>query len=140
MVAYEEQQERKSEDGGTSSMWKILILVCLLAGCAGETIDTTFIHSPDDLISDGETIYIRNCSRCHQQDGQGYSRIYPNLAGNPLVTLHNPVPIIEVVLNGQGSMPGFKNDLAPQEVAAVLSYIRNSWGNQAPVVYPKQAR
>ncbi len=117
-----------------------LFLVLLLTACAGETFDTTFDHQPDDLISNGEPIYIENCSRCHQMDGGGFSRIYPNLAGNPLVTLHDPVPVIQTVLNGQGSMPGFKNGLTHEELASVISYIRNAWGNQASVVFPKQTR
>lgn len=116
------------------------LLLLLLTACAGETFDTTFAYQPDDLISSGESIYLENCSRCHQLDGEGFPRIYPDLAGNPLVTLHDPVPVIETVLNGQGSMPGFKNSLTHQETAAVISYIRNAWGNEAPVVYPKQTR
>lgn len=126
-----------------NALWGIGVLSMLalmLTGCAGETFDTTFVHRSEDLISEGETIYLRNCSRCHQLDGLGFPRIYPNLAGNPLVTLHNPIPIIEVVLHGQGSMPGFKNSLSHQELAAVISYIRNAWGNKAPAVMPRQTR
>jgi alcohol dehydrogenase (quinone), cytochrome c subunit len=116
------------------------ILLLMLTACAGETFDTTFIHRPDDLVSEGETIYLRNCARCHQLDGLGFPRIYPNLAGNPLVTLHNPIPVTETVLNGQGSMPGFKNDLSHEELASVISYIRSAWGNNAPAVMPRQTR
>ncbi|GAB4515336.1 MAG: hypothetical protein OHK0046_18650 [Anaerolineae bacterium] len=117
-----------------------LLLLLLLTACAGETFDTSFDHQPDELISNGETVYLRNCSRCHQLDGLGFPRIYPNLDGNPLVTLHDPVPVIDIVLNGQGSMPGFKNSLTPQDLASVISYVRNAWGNEAAVVYPKQTR
>lgn len=117
-----------------------LILAFLVTGCAGETFDTTFAHQPDDLINQGEQLYLENCARCHQLDGDGYSRIYPNLANNPLVTLHDPVPVIQAVLHGQGTMPGFKNSLSHEELASVISYIRNAWGNQAPVVFPKQTR
>lgn len=121
--------------------WIIGVLMVLtMTACAGETFDTTFVHQPDDLINQGETVYLRNCSRCHQLDGEGFPRIYPNLAGNPLVTLHDPVPVIETVLNGQGSMPGFKNSLSAEELSAVISYIRNAWGNDASVVFPKQTR
>jgi mono/diheme cytochrome c family protein len=116
------------------------VLLLLLTACAGETFDTTFVHQPETLISEGEGVYLRNCSRCHNLDGGGFPRIFPNLAGNPLVTLHDPATVIETVLNGQGSMPGFKNDLTDVETAAVISYIRNAWGNEAPVVFPKQTR
>ena len=118
----------------------VVVLLLLLPACAGETFDTSFAHHPDDLISNGESVYLENCSRCHQLDGQGFPRIYPNLAGNPLVTLHDPAPAIETVLNGQGTMPGFKNSLSHEQTAAVISYIRNAWGNEASVVFPKQTR
>ncbi len=117
-----------------------VLLLLLLAGCGVGSIDTTFIHDADTLISDGEEIYLLNCSRCHQLDGLGFPRIYPNLAGNPIVTLHDPAPMIETVLNGQGSMPGFKNSLTPEQLAAVMSYVRNAWGNDASAVFPRQAR
>lgn len=116
------------------------LLLLILTACAGETFDTTFVHQPETLISEGEMVYLRNCSRCHNLDGGGFPRIYPNLDGNPLVTLHDPVPVIETVLNGQGSMPGFKNSLSDEELASVISYIRNAWGNEAPVIFPKQTR
>jgi mono/diheme cytochrome c family protein len=60
--------------------------------------------------------------------------LYPRLAGNPIVTLNDPEPIILTVTYGQGSMMGFQNKLASDDIAAVLSYIRNAWGNQAPAV------
>jgi len=118
----------------------LFFLLIVLTACAGETFDTTFAYQPEDLINTGENVYLENCSRCHQLDGEGFLRIYPNLVGNPLVTLHDPVPIIETVLNGQGTMPGFRNTLTHEQTAAVISYIRNAWGNEASVVFPKQTR
>jgi mono/diheme cytochrome c family protein len=115
-----------------------LLMLLLLAACADETFDTTFVHQSEYLIQDGESVYLENCARCHNLDGQGFPRIYPNLAGNPLVTLHDSAPVIETVLNGQGSMPAFKNSLSAEELASVISYIRNTWGNNASVVFPKQ--
>jgi cytochrome c oxidase subunit 2 len=120
--------------------FRALFLALILSACAGETFDTTFVHQPKDLIQQGEQIYLENCARCHNLDGYGFPRIYPNLAENPLVRLHDPAPVIETVLNGQGSMPGFKNSLSAVELASVISYIRNSWENSAPVVFPKQTR
>ena len=62
----------------------------------------------------------------------GWSTLYPRLAGNPIVTLHDPSPVIETVTYGQGSMMAFKDKLSGDNIAAVLSYIRNAWGNEAP--------
>ncbi len=114
-----------------------LIGMIMLAAC-GTRFDQEGFEQ--QLIEEGENIYLENCARCHQLDGLGFVGLYPNLAGNPIVTLHDPVPIIETVLHGQGSMPPFRSDLNDEETAAVLSYIRNAWGNRASVVYPKQTR
>ncbi|MFO7663410.1 MAG: cytochrome c [Chloroflexota bacterium] len=92
------------------------------------------------LIAEGEQVYIMNCSRCHQIDGRGFFPVNPNLAGNPIVTLFDPNPTIEVVMHGAGSMPAFHDRLAPDEMAAVISYIRNAWGNSASTVRPTQTR
>jgi len=55
----------------------------------------------------GETVYVRECARCHMVDGSGVSGVYPNLAGNPIVTLESPEPVIETVLEGREAMPAF---------------------------------
>ena len=93
---------------------------------------------PQKLISDGQSLYVEQCAECHQTDGMGWSTLYPRLAGNPIVTLQDPEPIINTVMYGQGSMMSFRDKLTSDEVAAILSYIRNAWGNQATAVSPRQ--
>jgi mono/diheme cytochrome c family protein len=90
------------------------------------------------VISSGQRLYVEFCAECHQTDGTGWSDLYPRLAGNPIVTLHDPEPIIDTVTYGQGSMMGFHDKLTSQEIAAILSYIRNAWGNHAPAVSFRQ--
>jgi mono/diheme cytochrome c family protein len=92
------------------------------------------------LMREGETIYTHSCARCHHADGSGYRNLFPALAGNPLVTLHDPIPIVRVIQHGRGSMPAFLGVLDSEETAAVVTYIRNSWGNEAPAVPPRQIR
>ena len=115
-------------------VWLILLLILVLplAACSPE---------PDkaQLVEAGEDVYISNCSRCHQITGEG-SGEFPPLAGNPVVTLHNASYIVDVVSNGRGSMPSFRGVLSEKEMAAVLTYIRNAWGNEADPVPPKQTR
>ena len=89
-------------------------------------------------IGDGQTLYVEYCAECHQTDGSGWSTLYPRLAGNPVVTLHDPERIILTVTYGQGSMMSFQDKLNVQEIAAILTYIRNSWGNHASPVDPRQ--
>ncbi len=93
---------------------------------------------PKKVIYSGQHLYLEFCAECHQTDGSGWSDLYPRLAGNPIVTLDDPVPIINTVTYGQGSMMGFHDRLTGEEIAAILSYIRNAWGNHAPAVSFRQ--
>ncbi len=93
---------------------------------------------PQKVIKSGQQLYVEFCAECHQTNGMGWSDLYPRLAGNPIVTLHDPEPIIDTVTYGQGSMMGFHDKLTSEKIAAILSYIRNAWGNQAPAVSFRQ--
>jgi alcohol dehydrogenase (quinone), cytochrome c subunit len=93
-----------------------------------------------ELISHGEVLYVEYCAECHQVDGQGWSTLFPRLAGNPIVTLHDPEPIIVTVSYGMGSMPPFYHKLNSKQIASILSYIRNAWGNEAAPVSPRQIK
>ncbi|MCO7518498.1 MULTISPECIES: cytochrome c [unclassified Pseudomonas] len=93
----------------------------------------------------GAALYVDNCGACHRSDGQGYARVFPALAGNPVVQGQDATSLIHIVLQGATlpatatapstfSMPGFGWRLADQQVADVVNFIRSSWGNQAPLV------
>jgi mono/diheme cytochrome c family protein len=112
-----------------------LLISFVLAACNSKTERPP---NKEQLMSEGERIYLEYCAECHQQDGQGWSTLYPNLAGNPIVTLHDPEPIIRTVKYGQGSMMPFREKLTGHQMAAVLTYIRNSWGNSAAAVSWRQ--
>ena len=88
----------------------------------------------------GETVYVRDCARCHMVDGSGVPGVYPNLAKNPIVTLESPEPVIETVLEGREAMPAFGGTLPVQNLAEVMTYIRSAWGNHASPVTPAQAK
>jgi len=91
-----------------------------------------------------EKLYKTYCSTCHGVNGQGHDYVIPALAGNGLVTIDNPINLINVISMGaetprtEGNlsykMPGYKGVLNDQQMADVLTYIRGSWGNQAPAV------
>jgi mono/diheme cytochrome c family protein len=98
-----------------------------------------------NLFRQGARIYKRHCQDCHGDVGQGAPGIYPPLAGNRAVTMNPPVNAIRSVLNGgyppvtagnprPYGMPPFAQILNDGEVALVLSYIRNTWGNRASFV------
>lgn len=107
----------------------LLFILPVLAACGPDE---------QELIREGEEVYINNCSRCHEVDGRGFADLYPPLAGNPIVILHDPNPTIDVVLHGRHAMPGFADILDGEEIAAVITYIRNTWGNDASMVQPRQ--
>jgi mono/diheme cytochrome c family protein len=101
---------------------------------------TDLTAEEEELVMAGETIYNNECAACHMEDGSGANEIYPALAQNPFVTADDPEPVIEIVLYGQGAMPSFAERLDDEDIAAVVSYIRNSWGNEASVVTPEEVQ
>ncbi|MBE2270478.1 MAG: cytochrome c [Anaerolinea sp.] len=115
----------------------LLILLIVVGGCQTAVVDQT-AFTP--VLLQGEEVYQLNCQRCHHPQGQGYRRLFPNLASNQIVTGHDPIPMIQVVKNGRGAMPSFDEALTDEEIAAVLTYIRNSWGNEAEPISPQQVR
>lgn len=82
---------------------------------------------------DGSGVFAQNCSACHQLTGKGIPGAFPALAGDPYVT-GDPHKVIGTLLNGRGGMPSFRSDLDDAHIAAAITYIRSSWGNQAPPV------
>jgi mono/diheme cytochrome c family protein len=99
--------------------------------------------------SRGAELYVDNCAACHRTNGQGYERVFPKIAGNSSVLSEDPVSMIRLVLAGsnlpatatapsQLGMPGFAWRLSDEEVAQLLTFIRSSWGNQAPAVTAAQ--
>jgi cytochrome c oxidase subunit II len=103
------------------------IIALLVTACQPEP-------SEQELLEQGEEVYTVACSRCHQPDGMGVDPVYPELAGNAFVTVREPFHVVDVVVNGRGGMPPFRDTLSRQEIAAVVSYIRNAWGNEASIV------
>lgn len=99
--------------------------------------------------SRGAELYVDNCAACHRTDGQGYKEVFPRLANNPSVLAEDPSSMIRLILDGSRLpstqqapsdlvMPGFGWRLDDQEAAQLVSFIRNSWGNQAPQVSAKE--
>lgn len=91
--------------------------------------------SEEELRQQGATIFANICSSCHGPEAQGNGPI-PALAGNGFVTLQSPEPVARVVLTGRGGMPRFSDDFSSEQIAAVLTYIRSSFGNEASPVTP----
>jgi len=100
-------------------------------------------------MTDGEKLYKSACIACHEADGSGAPRIYPPLPGNANLQSADPSSTLRVILDGaqtvttarapnKGSMPAYAAKLSDQEIADVTNYIRNAWGNEAPLVTAAQ--
>ncbi len=78
---------------------------------------------------DGAGLYAANCASCHGAGGEGMGTVFPALAGND--ALADADFVIRTVLNGVPgtAMPAFGGRFSDEEVAAVVSYVRTSWGN-----------
>jgi cytochrome c oxidase subunit 2 len=95
-----------------------------------------------DLVARGEQVYASTCVACHAPAGQGTPAMKaPALAKNKLVTGAESAPI-DVVLNGRPNtaMQAFKGQLSDTEIAAVITYARNSWGNKGSDVQPAEVK
>ena len=106
------------------------------------------------LMQRGRELYRNQCAQCHQEDGRGHPLAWPALAGNASVTAPDARNAIRVVLEGgfapatafnpqPHGMPPFGQSLSDADIAAVVTYIRNAWGNAAGPVSAlevKQAR
>ena len=94
-----------------------------------------------ELVSRGESLYVTNCVACHQVNGQGITGIFPALAGSDIV-MNDKARNIEILMEGvQGAAMNSFSYLSEVELASVISYTRQSWGNaekgSGEVVVPK---
>jgi len=84
----------------------------------------------EGLMERGEKVYATNCAACHNADGTGIPPAFPPLKGSPIAT-GDIEGHVNIVLNGKPGtyMAAFGPQLSPVELAAVITYERNAWGN-----------
>ena len=107
---------------------------------AADLLDKTL--SKEQLMAEGERVYLGYCSACHQPTGMGLPGVFPGLKGNAVVT-GELSEHIDVLLNGRPgtAMQAFAKQLSVKDIAAVITYKRNSWGNDTgEVVQPSQVQ
>lgn len=114
---------------------------------AGGAVPGAASAADERQLAAGAKLYERHCVDCHGAEGRGYPTAYPPLAGNRSLTMVSPANPIRVVLNGgfppgtSGNprpfgMPPYRPSLDDEQVAAVVSYVRQAWGNRAAPVSP----
>jgi mono/diheme cytochrome c family protein len=109
------------------------------------------LAASDPAMQAGAAIYRDQCSACHKIDGTGLPYLIPNLAGSASVASREPTSVLRVILRGAQSvatrgeptgpqMPSYAWQLDDAQVAAVSTYVRNSWGHAASAVSESAAR
>ena len=99
---------------------------------AAQADDPNKTWTPADLKARGEKVYAANCIACHQASGQGVKGTFPALDGSNMVTGPKAEQIDRVLNGKQGTaMAAFGKQLSDTEIAAVITYTRNSWSNKA---------
>jgi mono/diheme cytochrome c family protein len=103
------------------------------------------LEGDDPAMRTGQAIYRDACAACHGADGSGVAGLFPALKASPSAQSADPTSLIRVVLRGAqsvatnraptgASMPAFGWKLTDDQLASVLTYVRNDWGNAAPAV------
>ncbi|HEX2968375.1 MAG TPA: cytochrome c [Bacteroidales bacterium] len=135
-----------------------IFIVSSVVSCGNSPNESRFTSSDTQIQRDvtrvpeslkkGEQEYAKYCLTCHQADGNGVRGQFPPLAGNQTITgpadslvkivllgLQGPIEVNGQTQNYSQIMPA-QDYLTDDQIADVLTYIRNSWGNKAPEVKP----
>jgi nitrite reductase (NO-forming) len=122
------------------SVLALLVIVLSLSSAFKQTFNLK------ESIERGKSIYTAQCSSCHMMEGEGIAGVFPALAKSPnlaskerlvkviLKGVRGPITVGDVTYNGE--MTGFS--LSDQEVSDLINFVRNSFGNKAPAVLPKE--
>jgi mono/diheme cytochrome c family protein len=136
----------------TTAVFALPLVALGLAACGENSTPAASIGSAERVVSlaEGRSLYQAHCMMCHQPQGEGVPNMQPPLAGNAAVE-GDVGYLVKVTVLGMGDdrgalepsgdyrqqMQGFP-DLSDDEIAAILTYIRKSWGNEAPSVTEEQ--
>jgi len=104
---------------------------------AAKQDDPNKVWTLTDIVARGEKVYAANCAACHQANGKGAGPIKA-LDGSPIVLDANKLSSIQILLNGRGAMPAWRQ-MSDTDVAAVITYTKNAWTNKTGhVVQPAE--
>jgi mono/diheme cytochrome c family protein len=120
-----------------------------LKSLPGRSQAPSALPADDAAMVAGAAIYRDQCSACHGLEGKGVNELFPSISDSSMVRSDDPTTSIRLILRGARSiqtrsqetgpgMPSYGRQLDDAEVAAVLTYIRNSWGGAAASVTPME--
>jgi mono/diheme cytochrome c family protein len=100
-------------------------------------------QGPEALVPEGKKLFENTCADCHRANGQGLPEKFPALDKNPFV-VGDPTKVIDTVLEGRkgklGQMPTWKDTFNDQQVAAIVTYVRQAWSNKAAAITPETVK
>lgn len=110
-----------------------------------------FVAADSGVLAAGERLYGQHCADCHGKAGEGQAGRYPALAGNRVVGMDDPTNALQAIVGGgfapatpghpyPHGMPPFRTLLGDDEIAAVATYLRQSWGHRASAVRPLEVQ
>ena len=121
----------------------LFAILVVIVGCKDDSIAKTTMDA-------GKEIYRTNCLGCHMEDAMGVPSLNPPLIGSELL-LKEKTKAIRIILRGSAELKdepnkNYKNvmaalsNLTDQEIADVLTFTRNSFGNKAPAITPEEVK
>ena len=136
-----------SSSGFTEADLKAVAVYLKDMGEVKETPKPAALAADDRRMVAGQAIFKDNCAACHYDSGSGTPRLFPSLKENTLIQSDDPTTLIRVILVGSRAvstaaaptapaMPTFSWRLNDEQIASVVTYIRNAWGNAAAPVSP----
>ncbi len=162
--AQQQRENPEPEEGANPMPWFVILLTAVLFVFGVIYITRTSLDNPPiwgdgrsvaDLQGaapaavgaavDGAAVFSARCVACHQATGAGLPGVFPPLAGSEWVA-GKAETLVAILLHGisgpltvkgssySGAMPAFKDQLGDAEIAAVLTHIRATWGNQAELI------
>jgi cytochrome c oxidase subunit II len=98
--------------------------------------DPTKVYTLDEQKERGAKVYAANCAACHQPNGKG-AGAFPALDGSKMV-LGPKAAQYDILINGKGAMPKWAGVISDGDIAAVMTYTRNAWGNKTGEIIQTQ--
>ncbi|MGA1072317.1 MAG: c-type cytochrome [Pseudohongiellaceae bacterium] len=114
-------------------MHKFTSVICLLSVGLFTSMSVAAAATENDSVATqaletGRALFLDNCAECHQSNGRGLKGIYPSLASSEVVRGSGTDVALQLII-GRGEMPSFAGAMSPQDMADVVNYVRNAWGN-----------
>lgn len=127
------------------------IAVYLKSVQSEQNLSWSSLPTTDKRMVAGRAIFKDSCALCHKDSGEGSSGLFPRLAGSGVVQSNDSTTLVRTVLHGAkalstdaaptgAAMPAFGWLMDDEQIASVLTYIRNTWGNGAAPVSPETVR